>query len=153
MKKITSPIGYSWCSICRQHLDISNFHRGSRYNGFHSFCKSCDSIRRDVWNKDHSEHVKIYNDNYVRSLKNEVIFNYGGKCICCGENKFEFLTIDHISENGNKHRKEIGQSSIYQWLKRNGYPQNRFQLLCMNCNFAKGKYGSCPHKMEMLKAI
>ncbi len=78
--------------------------------------------------------------NYFRSLKREVIKEYGGKCCCCGITMFEFLTIDHISNNGNTHRKEIGKGRIYPWLKRNGYPKDNFQLLCMNCNSAKGFY-------------
>jgi hypothetical protein len=35
-----------------------------------------------------------------------------------------------------------------------GYPKDNFQLLCMNCNFAKGHRGECPHqtaKRETLK--
>ena len=31
--------------------------------------------------------------------------------------------------------------------RKNNYPEG-FQVLCSNCNFAKGKYGSCPHTWE-----
>jgi len=59
----------------------------------------------------------------------------------------EFLTIDHINGGGNKQKQEIGGAGIklYLWMKRNNYPSG-FQVLCMNCNFAKGKYGICPHQ-------
>jgi len=33
---------------------------------------------------------------------------------------------------------------MYVWLKRNYFPTG-FQLLCHNCNLAKGFYGKCPH--------
>jgi hypothetical protein len=73
--------------------------------------------------------------------------HYGGtKCICCNETEIRFLTIDHINGGGSKHRAEIGHGkTIYSWLKNNGYP-NGYQVLCYNCNCAKGFYGECPHE-------
>lgn len=72
-------------------------------------------------------------------------------CKCCGENNLQFLTIDHIRGGGNKHRKEIfgtypsGGSAMYWWLKKNNMPAG-FQVLCFNCNCAKGFHGYCPHQ-------
>ena len=81
-------------------------------------------------------------------LKEEVWVNYGGAvCVCCGERHREFLTIDHIDGGGSKHRRELrknGSQHIYQWLKRENYPSG-YRVLCMNCNFAFGMYGHCPH--------
>ena len=57
----------------------------------------------------------------------------------------EFLQIDHIDGGGTKHRREIGVGMLYKWLRRNNYPAG-FQTLCANCNFAKGRYGKCPHE-------
>ena len=38
-----------------------------------------------------------------------VVEHYGGglnpKCACCGEELFEFLTIDHEEGNGHKHKR------------------------------------------------
>lgn len=68
-------------------------------------------------------------------------------CKCCGETTLEFLALDHINGGGNVHRKSIrptGVASMYEWAKRNGYPPI-FQVLCHNCNMAKGFYGRCPH--------
>lgn len=68
-------------------------------------------------------------------------------CRCCNETTLEFLALDHIDGGGNAHRKSIrptGQASMYEWAKRNGYPPI-FQVLCHNCNLAKGFYGRCPH--------
>lgn len=70
--------------------------------------------------------------------------HYGLSCACCGEDIYEFLTIDHINGGGNKHRKEIGQSVIYKWLIDNDYPDG-FRTLCYNCNSSLGHYGYCPH--------
>ena len=81
-----------------------------------------------------------------------VLNQYGGnppKCACCGEKEYKFLSIDHINGGGNKHRKEMGLKdgkggSIYCWLIQNNFPKG-FQVLCHNCNMAKGFYGKCPH--------
>lgn len=81
----------------------------------------------------------------------EVLVHYGGnppKCVCCGELEDSFLSIDHINNDGAKHRKEINVHSgdaFYLWLKKNNFPSG-FQVLCYNCNMAKGIYGKCPHE-------
>ena len=70
------------------------------------------------------------------------------ECACCGEKEFLFLSIDHINGGGNKHRKMTGGTGgdhTYRWLVKNNFPEG-FQVLCYNCNQAKGHYGQCPHK-------
>lgn len=59
----------------------------------------------------------------------------------------EIEYIDHINGNGSKHRKKLNNTDMYRWLIKNKYPEG-FQVLCMNCNFAKGMYGICPHIKE-----
>jgi hypothetical protein len=84
-----------------------------------------------------------------RKLRQEVLSAYGGKCACCGESTPEFLGIDHVNNDGESHRRELKGygRSINRWLKMNGFPHDgRFQLLCHNCNMAKGCYGGCPHQ-------
>ena len=34
---------------------------------------------------------------------------------------------------------------LNQWLVTNNFPKG-FQILCSNCNFAKGVLGKCPHQ-------
>lgn len=66
-------------------------------------------------------------------------------CNCCGEKTYPFLVIDHVNNDGAEHRREIG-SQIYQWLKKNNYPEG-FQVLCVNCNHGKRvNNGVCPHQ-------
>lgn len=66
------------------------------------------------------------------------------ECACCGENGYDFLEIDHINNDGNKHRREDGFTDLARWLINNNYPQG-FQILCTNCNRSKGKHGICHH--------
>jgi hypothetical protein len=78
-------------------------------------------------------------------LKKFILKQYGGKCVCCGENRFEFLSIDHINNDGYKHRREF-KGNIYLWLVKNNFPKDIVQILCFNCNMSKAFYGYCPHR-------
>lgn len=87
--------------------------------------------------------------DFRRRIRQEVLEAYGASCACCGETTPQFLAVDHIHNDGATHRKELGTkagSGFYLWLKREGFPKDRFQLLCHNCNLAKAYYGQCPHK-------
>jgi hypothetical protein len=80
-------------------------------------------------------------------------------CNCCGLNSdIKFLAIDHIL--GKKVMDTIpevvklGYSSKFKvnvmlnWIIANNYLKDLqteyFQILCHNCNLAKGYYGKCP---------
>jgi hypothetical protein len=39
---------------------------------------------------------------------------------------------------------------LYYWLEDNDFPSG-FQILCWNCNFAKGSLGKCPHEKTRLE--
>jgi hypothetical protein len=85
------------------------------------------------------------------------IFNhYGRKCICCDEDEIRFLTIDHINNDGNKHRRNFKQytgAAFYRWIVKMGFP-NDLQILCANCNSGKHRNGGiCPHQTKAAKEI
>src|SRR5258708_700043 len=98
--------------------------------------------------------VKAWVDKSKRGIRMAAYQHYSGEvpfCACCGETTWEFLCIDHIEGNGRKHRMTIG-GDIAPWLKKNGYPSG-FQVLCHNCNMAKGMYGECPHKTKEYNVV
>lgn len=75
-------------------------------------------------------------------LRDEMVIAYGGECKHCGINNPIMLCLDHI--NGDAHiEKELfgenrrGGYSNYARLKIEGWPKERFQLLCYNCNAVK----------------
>ena len=87
-----------------------------------------------------------------KQIKMIVLRHYGGetpKCACCSEARIEFLVIDHIAGNGNKQRRLLSGGSggirFYPWLIKQNFPEG-FQVLCYNCNGAKGRIGKsfCP---------
>lgn len=85
---------------------------------------------------------------YFRNLKLEVITEYGGKCSCCNEIILDFLTIDHINDNGKADRRLYGcGANFYRALKRLGYPKQGYRVLCFNCNCGRRINGGiCPHE-------
>lgn len=108
--------------------------------------------RQQRWQIKNKEYRKSYLKQFYKKLKIEVFSIYSKgtpKCACCGESHIDFLSMDHM-----KPRKEFGHKNswggprLYSWLKRNNYPVD-FQVLCMNCNWAKGKFGKCPHKTQL----
>ena len=98
------------------------------------------------WEKNREKYIEA-SRRRLQEIRLDVLKHYGGnppKCECCNENTPQFLGIDHIDGGGGKHRKVNKISSIYRWLRKNNYPEG-FQVLCHNCNLAKGFYGKCPH--------
>ena len=121
------------CNKCSTLLTKYNRTLGNIRKSYY-ICKKC--IR---------EYNRVAGLKDRRSLKAQVIKAYGGKCKCCGENHFEFLTIDHKTI-ARKQLENLSGDKLYRYLRDKKFPKKHYQLLCLNCNFAKGHYGTCPHK-------
>jgi hypothetical protein len=82
-----------------------------------------------------------------KTIKDAAFAAYGGYvCSCCGETHEEFLQIDHVNNDGAKHRRDDPTAyRIYFWLRKYNYPPG-FRVLCSNCNWAYARYGYCPHQ-------
>lgn len=116
-------------------------------------CESClalirsKRVRTERKKKSREEQLASYRLRN-RRLREKVLDHYGRECKCCQETIEEFLSIDHINNDGANHRRDVrggNSGNIYSWLVTNNFPAG-FQTLCHNCNFAKGRYGACPHK-------
>lgn len=156
-----SPIA---CNGCDEPRLRSDFHADrSKATGHTTICKACVSARqkaaRELEGEAGRERRRAYFREYARrtsagrklkyrAMRAEGIRRYGSRCACCGETHSEFLTFDHVGEWGDEHRaNDTLATTIVLWLHRNDYPQDgRFQLLCWNCNCARGTYGYCPHE-------
>lgn len=132
---------HKFCALCHQEKPIKDFHP-RRVSGKHGirtelqgYCKSCRNTYKKQW-------------TFAQRI--EVFKAYGGICICCGETQQEFLSLDHINNDGSLHRranKLTGGTSLYTWVKKHNYPAS-IRLLCMNCNSARGNFGYCPHERK-----
>ena len=112
--------------------------------------------------KQRETHMKYYikNGTSQSRLRARMLEMYGHACECCGESRKEFLALDHRNNDGAAHRKEIRSrtsdsptSHVYRQAVMLGFPNNKFRLLCHNCNMARGFYGFCPHEKEQFDAI
>ena len=115
--------------------------------------KTSEAQRRAAkrWYADNKEKKSEINktDNFFNKVRIMAHYSSGiPTCACCGEQNIEFLSIDHINGGGKAHRKITGNGkSFYGWIIRNKFPAD-LRVLCMNCNFALGHSGYCPHKKE-----
>ena len=103
--------------------------------------KNVDKINEFFSRYRNTEHgkeiIRKTNKEYRKRVK-EIVFNhYGNKCCVCGETQHEFLTIDHINNDGSSLRKNQGLGTrLYSWLIRNKFPED-YQILCWNHNCSK----------------
>lgn len=129
------------CLVCKEEFTLANFN-GNCYR-----CKPCD---------------KAYMASYRAQSRLDALHAYGGPhpvCACpgCGEDRLPFLSLDHINGGGNMERKALtlkqsngkhnhsspGGGALFRWLKKMNYPPG-YQVLCHNCNTAKGNNPHCP---------
>ncbi len=88
---------------------------------------------------------------YLQFYKKSVLDYYGWKCNCCGETTPQFLTVDHVDNDGfldkdSNGRRRTGYSLYYKIVKE-GFG-SKYQILCMNCNHGKRMTNDvCPHKL------
>lgn len=89
---------------------------------------------------------QLYNARQRYRIKAEVRSHYGTVCQCCGEAHPHFLSMDHIhGKTVEEGPKKLGGDDLLYYLKKNNWPLG-FQVLCFNCNCARGFYGQCPHQ-------
>jgi len=136
IKRVESRITLGLCSVCGKEPLIE----GQRWG---VGCKAKRASRPPLTPDQKRKHRKQSKD-YKLKCKNAVFDHYGWECACCGESNPGFLTLDHVNNDGHKHRKET-TTHMYTWVINNDFPEG-FQTLCWNCNM--GKYlngGICPH--------
>lgn len=161
-QRLNKRKGKQLCVRCGSKLTSKNW-SVSRKKYWTRICTNCDTEDKAI------RHDKIRTSIKESShrLKVEMIEAYGGKCVCCGDDHEPFLTIDHIDGRGGEHvirvRKKnggeknayrLGGTLLYRWLKKRGWPTDNYQLMCMNCNFAKSHNpGGCPHEIDRQRLI
>lgn len=167
MPLILATMEYKTCTSCgKSKPEIDFYIRGGNRTGRMTECKICNNKRSNEYyyrNKDkwlryreiHGEARRKTRKQKRHENRLKVLQHYSNSdipfCACCGEKHIEFLTIDHIHNDGAEHRKELKKinKSIAKWLIDNNYPSG-FRILCFNCNMSYGIYGYCPHEEEKI---
>lgn len=95
------------------------------------------------------------NKKYINNLRYKFLQMYGNKCACCGETYVPFLTLDHVRGDGKMDRtsytgKPCNSYNAYRNAIKYYNPQ-KYQILCMNCNFVKKNLGQCTCKNRKRK--
>jgi hypothetical protein len=116
------------CPICEQEKDASKFNcvNGKRR---HNACYQCRGLRERA------------------QLKLDFLIAFDFKCSCCGLDDGRFLTLDHVKDDGNLHREKYNEQQILRLARKEGYPKDKYDCLCFNCNSGRSANGGiCPHK-------
>jgi hypothetical protein len=107
-------------------------HNCNAAHGFYGYCPHKGRPSDSRWAAPPDANGNQYSKRHRDRVT--VFAHYGQQCELCQESSPEFLTVDHMNGNGNKHRKTI--RCICEWLILNQFP-NGFRILCQNCNLAK----------------
>lgn len=97
-----------------------------------------------------------------RKLRAEALRAYGGDppvCVGCGEEDEEVLTLDHVNNDGRRHREGMylnprrtrpgSGGNMYGWLKGKGWPKEpAIRILCANCQLRHVKRLPLPNEIE-----
>lgn len=141
-----------YCSICKSARSKAR-KKWSKVRVESGLCRKCSSD--SLPNQSHCQACLDKQRQYRKRDRDIVFEAYGGpQCNCCGEKTIEFLTLDHINNDGAEHRRKIsngrgrggGGSAMHRWLIRNEFPEG-IQVLCANCQLGKQSNGICPHKL------
>jgi hypothetical protein len=139
------------CTHCEKKKLLDQYHNDhNSADGKRSVCRECvNEYQRSHYaaGTPSAKKKNAYRREWRVRMRKEVLRHYENACACCGEDRYEFLAIDHIKKGGNRHRKEVKTTHLDYWLWMNDFPPG-FRILCHNCNSAIGFYGYCPHERE-----
>ena len=108
------------CPKCGETKSLDEFRPWRQKNRVHSWCKSC-------------------------TKKAAPSAAYYKRRTCCGEQEIDFLSFDHINNDGAAQRKHIAAGlQLFGYLLKNN--PSDIQILCHNCNMARYFYKTCPHQ-------
>lgn len=146
------------CSDCKINKPLSEFSKNKNgLFGLRSNCKRCNKKYSENYYKINKKSLSAKSKKYRRKNRSSIserhstlyknyriqfLEMYGNRCSCCGEKNYEFLTIEH--KLGQKGIKRQTSSKAYREAIKIHNPE-LYEILCMNCNHAKGRYGHCPH--------
>jgi hypothetical protein len=156
------------CPDCKITKEVCEFYKWSYgKDGLQIYCKICIKKRNSAnyyrnakyykeWFANHYKKNKVRHyqqqRQYVAKVRLEILMAYGGKCVCCGFDDLDFLTIDHIGGRKVTPKMTSNPTGEYLKIKAMRYPKDKYRCLCHNCNMA-GRYGKCPHEMRRLEKV
>jgi hypothetical protein len=110
-------------------------------------CKSCYEKQYYQKPEVRAKQIEKSVKNHLK-YRNEMFAALGDSCSCCGEREKAFLSLEHKNKDGAEHARRLGSSgsAILLDVRREGFPKDKYTVLCMNCQFGERQPGGCPHK-------
>ncbi len=100
--------------------------------------------RADKWRKKNKSLLRDSTKQYRDAITRSIVFLLGGKCAMCGESEIEFLTIDHINNDGNSER-SMGAVGWKRRILDGSADASRYRVLCHNCNLGRYRLDPVHH--------
>ncbi len=95
-------------------------------------------LSRIKYRKNNPEKIKESNKKYHEKNRNNLLNLMGNICCKCGFSDKRALQIDHINGGGIKERVLYNTKDYHRVvLKSLKNKENKYQLLCANCNWIK----------------
>ena len=84
-------------------------------------------------------YVRNRERKYAQRTRKAVLEALGGECVKCGYKDERALQIDHINGGGGKERSDRKFSGVFNLHVLRSFisKENKYQLLCANCNWIK----------------
>ncbi len=133
------------CRDCKQEKQIVDLCPDKTCSlGVKALCKKCAAKRMQ---KSRAKPESKHKENKRKSdqrLRTRILEAYGNRCAICGITHKEFLALDHIDNDGAEHKRLLSGGkrfadgyTVYRDVAKQGYPKDKYQLLCHNCNVVK----------------
>ena len=128
------------------------------HDGYNAACKICAGKYMKIYRLRPAVQKHLSATNFIRNRRPEVMVrrnNYsityrkrqklqalnrlgGAKCVMCGCESIQFLTIDHINKDGGGHRRTVNSGWPMQYWVKKATDQElnkaKLRVLCFNCN-------------------
>ena len=148
------------CGKCGENKAYGDFYANkSGKRGVHSVCKACTKKKRKeryqlpgvkerinthqrAYNKGNLElraKFKAYQRKRTADMRDRLFGFLGRSCLFCGDKHQRALTIDHINGDGKQHRSRVrgGICGIYRDILTDPNAREKYQTLCMKCNWLR----------------
>ncbi len=130
--------------------------RGERRKDVGILCMNCNHLARleSLKGTQSTSPHAVVQRRVAKKLHIEVLTGLCGGlpyCACCGITDIRLLSVEHLEGGGRKHLTQCGGNhAVYRAIRREGYPRDKYAVLCHNCNHAWGYYDICPHELERI---
>lgn len=145
----TSPAAIAARMICGNLRQLITAHTGEQLTGALAarIIEGLNKARRILKGTDGKEGQRAkqvirqrMRSEHREQLHRQVFALYGNRCACCGETDARFFTIDHIVPI----RRRAREPNLYHKILSGSEPREKYQVLCVSCNWLKGAGERCP---------